>query len=182
VTARHARVRLFIAAEPPAEFLSALLARLGPLPDGWRAVPGGQHHLTVYFVGPVPRAEVARVEDTLRHAGAGIDPFELVARGLIALPGPPEPRVLAAELSGPPGLLELHRRLTVRLARSPRGRDRDRPHLTLARAVAGATPSPPAAVDLDGLSPWPVRAVRLVRSDLTPAGARYTLLAEAKLG
>lgn len=187
-----AGARLFVAVYPPPEIVAALAAEAArlQLPEH-RPVPPEQVHITVHFVGAVAPAEIEPAAETLRRAVAGLAPFELRARRLVGLP-PRAPRLVAAETDLPPELHELHRRLVARLAQPlRRGRKSGGylPHLTLCRftgaAKAGAAvPELPAdlAPDSPAAAPFPVPAVRLMRSVLHPKGPEHRLVAEVALG
>jgi 2'-5' RNA ligase len=88
---------------------------------------------------------------------------------------------VALETDAPPVLLELHRRLASRLARSPRARPGDRflPHLTLCR-FGNAARAERIADPVD-LAPFPIDRVSLMRSVLWRAGATHTVAASFPL-
>jgi len=167
-------LRLFVAAYPPPETAVALLASLAQLdlPPN-RLVAPEQVHVTLHFIGETPESKVDAIAETVRHAAGGLDSFALTPRQLITLPQRPPIRLVAAETDRPAALVELHRRLVTRLARSPRHRagDRYRPHLTLCRLESPAK-LPAIAVPL-GVPPFTVQEISLVRSTLRPQGAHH---------
>ncbi len=183
-------IRTFIAIEPPPDLEGAirnlqvqLKQRLAFPAMRW-VQPHGIH-LTLKFLGDVPPSRLPTIQDALAALAARHSPFTLAARGLGVFPGPSRPSVLWLGLAG--DLPRLHRlRDDVEAAIAPLGYPTEsrpfRPHLTLAR-IKDAAPSdserirdllrqPPAA-DLGAL---PAAAIHLMRSDLSPQGARYTPL------
>lgn len=169
------KVRVFIAAYPPREVIAHLqaLAEALELPSHRLSE---DVHLTIHFVGPVERRELDEVRETLSKSCAGIRPFDLMALRLIGLPAH-SPRLLAAELSLPPDLAELQRRLCRRLATKP-SKKPYLPHLTLRRWQSG--PLTLAACDVEPMQ-FRVTEVYLMRSVLKPDGAEHHLLGRERL-
>ena len=148
-----------------------------------------QLHVTLKFLDEVSDDQRRALESLLRRIAVDEEPFLLGMGGLGAFPSLESPRVIWV------GLTEGHERL-ARLAEvigregaALQLRREERPfsaHLTLgrvrsSRGVAALTQrlratswQPPAA--------WRVDAVTLYQSVLTPAGARYTVLADIPLG
>lgn len=179
---RSRALRLFVAAYPPPVVIGSLqAARRGAAGEGVREVAPEQVHLTLQFIGPVEAGDLGRVDESVGAACRGLGAFELRALRLISLPARGAVRVIAAETDAPAAVVELHRRLAQRLARRPRrdAADRFLPHMTLARARAGATA---ARVDerLDGPA-FVVDRVVLVRSVLHADGAEHRAVGEWRL-
>ena len=172
-------MRLFVAVYPPPELVRVWHEelRVRDLPDH-RVTPEDQVHLTLQFVGDVPRREVDATKESVARSVAGVRRFELTVRRLISLPERGPARLIAVETDAPPPLLEIQVRLARRLARKPRHRPSDRflPHLTVCRFRG------PVAVDTldEELRPgaFPVQQVRLMNSVLNSQGAQHTTLAE----
>jgi 2'-5' RNA ligase len=160
----------------------------GTLPEVvW--VPPANFHLTVKFLGAVDTDRLPDVERALGDAVAGVPPFALTLRGLGAFPSAARPRVIwagtadgAAELAG----------VAVRVERtlSPLGFPAEgrafSAHVTLGR-VRTPRRNPKLAEVLAAsasveLVSVPVARVSLMRSDLSPRGARYSELAGHPLG
>jgi 2'-5' RNA ligase len=142
-----------------------------------RTTPPQQVHITVHFIGGVPRRELDRTVESVGRAIAGLTAFTLEPCKLISLPARGAPRLVALETSAPPPLPELHRRLVQRFALRPKDAKRDRflPHFTLARYPHEARPARmEEAVRLESI---PVREVRLMSSVLRPEGAVHTAVA-----
>ena len=172
-------LRLFVAVYPPPEVattLAALLDQLG-LP-AHRATPPAQMHMTLQFIGETDPRQVNGVLESVRRSASGIEPFELSCNGLIALPERGPMRLVAATTNAPAQLLEIVRRLALRLARSSRKNSADhfRPHLTLCRFSVT-----PPRMELPQLPPpamrFPVTELHLMRSVLLPEGARHDKVA-----
>ncbi len=170
MTSRAADWRLFVAMYPPLEVVSDLLAALDRLALGPQGrVPDAQVHMTLQFIGDTPERELDEVQESIARSASGLPAFELRPTRLMTLPAGRHPRLIAAETDAPSPLMELHRRLALRLARNPRERDRFLPHLTLHRFKAAAAP-----VDLPlYASAFAVTHIQLMRSILRPEGAHH---------
>ncbi|MBL8764519.1 MAG: RNA 2',3'-cyclic phosphodiesterase [Phycisphaerae bacterium] len=175
-------VRLFVALYPPPDIAAHMLVQLSGLrmPEH-RATPHDQVHLTLLFVGDVHHRDVPAVRESVERSASGIAPFPLRPDRLITLPSRGPSRLLALTTDAPAGLLEIHRRLVVRLARHGERRHTDRfnPHLTLCRfthvGACQAINEPAAA------GPFTVARVRLMSSRLHAAGARHEELGSCPL-
>lgn len=162
------KARLFLALWPSPRLQAALLAHQ----HAWRWQPGAalvqaeKLHLTLYFLGAVPRQRLASLVAGLK---VPVSPFELdfdqpaLWHGALAVLQPH---------AAPAGLLQLHAALGTALQRLavPVESRPLRPHITLARHAAGA--QPPARAPL---LRWPVRDYALVESVAAP-GNPYRLL------
>lgn len=172
-------LRLFVAAYPPGEIAAAWLEQLRSmdLPQ-YRLVPVEQIHLTLLFIGDTPVSRLDAVVESVQRSCAGVGPFELHPHSFIALPNEPprQPsRLIAVETDAPAPLLEIQRRLALRLARASRKRaDKPfRPHLTLCRFLSptpvtlhdAAVPTQPFTIT--------VEQVKLMRSTLSAFGAQH---------
>lgn len=159
--------------------ISALRAVAGDV--AW--VAAANLHVTLKFLGQVDAARLPAIETALADAAAAKAPFQLGLRGLGAFPSSSRPRVLwagAAEgavacarlAAGVDEALE-----AVGFAREARAFS---PHVTLGRvheprrnaALAEAL----AAGERRELGHVRVDRVSLMRSELSPRGARYTEL------
>ncbi|MBX5492963.1 MAG: RNA 2',3'-cyclic phosphodiesterase [Chloroflexi bacterium] len=189
------RLRLFVAIELPETWRSYLAERAAQLerlaPGYARWVAPERLHLTVVFLGEQPWAQRAAIERALQTGTTGQPPFPL-ALGRLGHFGGTQPRVLWMGARAPGGALEaLHAAVGEALAAEGVVFDR-KPlvaHLTLGRARQGADPASGRllAQRLPSLSlpaappPFTVDAVTLMRSELRPAGPRYTPLARFPL-
>jgi 2'-5' RNA ligase len=145
-------------------------------------------HLTLRFLGQVRRARTSELVAALTRATSGVTAFEANVRGLGAFPAPTRARVVWAGVGrGSDALVELAGRVDDALV--PLGFPREprpfSPHVTLGRvrtprrdlALADALRAG-AGREFGRLS---VERVALMRSDLSPRGARYTELATVTL-
>jgi len=160
---------------------------LRPLMNDVAWVAPDNFHLTLKFLGPVATEGLAAVTETLTSAAAACAPFKLELGGLGAFPSPTRPRVLWVGLdTGAAAATVLATRIdealaTLGFAREARafsahvtlGRVRQ-PHAQPRLGEALAAARVVGAVD--------VARVSLMRSELSPRGARYTELATAPLG
>lgn len=162
-----ATARLFLALLPGPVVQAALAAHA----DAWRWNPEarryapGEWHVTVHFIGAVPRA---RLDELRAQLEVPVTPFEL-RFGEPALW--PHGLAVLLPLDVPPALRQLHEVLGRRLRQLGLRTDERayRPHLTLARNAGRAVPSAPPAWG------WRVGAYALVESTGQP-GARYRVL------
>ena len=183
------RWRVFLAIDVPdavREALNGPRSALQPLGDSIRINPVEQVHLTLHFLGHLPRSDVARLPEALAPVIARHRRFGLVAKGVGAFPGVRRPRVLWAGIAGAdlPRLTALQ----VDLGEGLRNagvtiEDRFHAHLTLARARRPLR-APERAALRDWAGQWgsasfgevPVDQVRLMRSQLGGGPARHTTL------
>ncbi|PWU22808.1 MAG: RNA 2',3'-cyclic phosphodiesterase [Candidatus Rokuibacteriota bacterium] len=169
------------------------IERLRPLSRAVAWVPAQNLHVTLKFLGDQSDRRLADAVEALDEAVEAIAPFDLALRGLGAFPGMERPRIFwvgAAE-----GVLQVralqatvdaalqrrgfpadtrpwHPHLTIGRVFDPRRWRRETsPHLREALAHAAAT----------GFGSLPVARVMLMRSDLSPSGARYQELRAADL-
>jgi 2'-5' RNA ligase len=166
--------------------LEKLLDRLKPAARlRWSAARN--LHVTTKFIGEWPEARLAELTaalGALPRPGA----ITITIRELGWFPNPRAPRVFWAGIHGDERLYELARATescTRRLGVSEEKRPYS-PHLTLARIRPGTPLSAlqQAIAELPSVEFGSFAANRfhLYRSDLTPAGSRYTKLAEFSLG
>lgn len=145
-------------------------------------------HVTLRFLGSVDERTLGRVREALDEAAAATGPFTLTLGGFGGFPGAHAPRVVWVGVGdGAAALAGLYARLEGALARrgiAPEGRP-FHGHVTLGRARdprAGAALGPALERAAPPLGEVVVNAVHLMRSELDPAGARYSVLAQAPLG
>ncbi len=151
--------------------------------------PAGAH-LTLRFLGATDPARVPALVTALRAVAVAHGPFALHTAAPGLFPNTARARVLWLGLAGPPErLLALQRATEAALIGCgvPRESQPFVPHLTIGRIAASA--APPAAQITALLAtlpvaaaPLPVAAIHLVRSTLTPGGAKYATLLTAPLG
>lgn len=189
------KLRLFVAITVPDEVRDNMLRvqrELQPLVprDVVRWTKPEQFHLTLRFLGDVPAGQVAGLQESLRAACAGTLPLPLRAQGVGFFPHARSPRVIWVGITdGTSRLLDLQRNIerAVQPFTAERGGERFAGHVTLGRfktfqrqeirdLVAGAE-----TMKTRGLGEWTSKAVELIRSELLPAGPRYTTLAACQL-
>ena len=198
-------VRTFVALYPSPAQLEAIVAATATLDRELRAAAGAnrrpplrwtrphQAHLTLAFLGDVPRERLQDVSHAVRVAASRHAPFEMAFRGVGAFPDASRPRVVWA------GLAE-GREAVEALAAEVRGQRTVldlrsdgkpfRPHLTLARVrgdprKAASSPLPEVLErhrhDAVGGA---ARAdeIAVVTSRLGPEGATHERIARLSLG
>jgi len=173
---------LFLALELSAdvrEAMGALQRRLREGHGGWRWTRTEGLHLTIRFLGEVDPDLDARGRPRWAAAAAGVPAFRLRFSRLGRLPPRGRPRVLCVEAEDGEGratsLAERVEQVAHGLGFEPERR-RFHPHLTLARAARGGRPELPESLGLPHPLELSVDALVLLRSQLDPAGARYTML------
>ncbi|MFN8596086.1 MAG: RNA 2',3'-cyclic phosphodiesterase [Anaerolineae bacterium] len=191
-------IRAFIAIELPVSILDQLgqiEARLKPQmpPDCIRWVKPDSIHLTLKFLGQVPSDQIALILSSLRTAVAAHHTFSLEVAEAGCFPNLHRPRVVWVGVKeDAPGNRLAHLQRSVENAISPLGYPTEQrsfsPHLTLGRLARDVRPGELKKVgDVVGasnvglLGRWEVANVALIKSDLQPSGAVYTVLAQAPL-
>lgn len=176
--------RLFVGAYPPLDTARALLriAESRALPPR-RATPPEQVHVTLHFLGDTAARELDAIGESIERSVAGIAPMRLRPRSLVVLPERGPARLVAATTDAPPSLLEIVRRLALRLARQPRPNAANRflPHLTLCR-FQQPTPTlsrTPIPLNVDAFD---LHEIVLMRSLLSPGGAKHVPVRRFPLG
>ncbi|HEX3049612.1 MAG TPA: RNA 2',3'-cyclic phosphodiesterase [Aggregatilineaceae bacterium] len=188
--------RLFIALELPPHVLEELtsiqtnLKRQIP-PQTVRWVDPKGIHLTLKFLGDAPVSQRETLQNKLSEAAQQVAPFDLTAGGLGCFPNLKRPRVVWVGIHGSETLLNaLQQAVEDHIA--PLGyptEDRAfNPHLTLGRVRQDADRNNIAKLgDLISRAlagqpqSWTVQHVSLIRSELKPSGAVYTVLFHAPL-
>jgi 2'-5' RNA ligase len=173
--------------------VGAEIERLRPLSRAVAWVPAANLHLTLRFLGEQSDEQLGEVEAALVEAAAVTAPFALTLHGIGAFPGLERPRILWVGIAD--GALPAHAvQARVEAALERRGIPRERqawhPHLTIGRvfderAWRRDTGLPLrqalAAAARQTFGTLAVSHIALMRSDLSPQGARYRELASAEL-
>jgi len=189
-------IRAFIAIELPAAILDELekvQAHLKPQvpPDTIRWVKADSIHLTLKFLGQVPSDQLDLITSTLRTAVAQHAPFTLEVGEAGCFPNAHRPRVVWVGVKEEGHRLHTLQR-TVENAIAPLGYPTEvrdfTPHLTLGRLARDVRQidqkkigDAVQAAAVGSLGHWEVKQVALIRSDLKPNGAEYTILTRAPL-
>lgn len=165
--------RLFVALWPSPEVIEQLRQLERPTIEGLRWTTEDQWHVTLQFLGEANQDTMA---DKLTSTRWSTRPLEMRLG--------PEVTMLGKEIvclpAAAPGLDKLARQVSE--ITGLRRTNRFKGHLTLARARNKAPKS--ALEKLTGTpfeAGWTAESVALVRSALTPGGARYETVAESPL-
>jgi RNA 2',3'-cyclic 3'-phosphodiesterase len=166
--------------------LAATAAELRARAPGLAWVRAENLHLTLRFLGDLEPLALERAREAVQAAATAIDPFTVALGGLGGFPSTRAPRVVwAGVVTGGEGLRALHAALEAALvARGIPGEGRAfHPHVTLARArdPRGAGGLGKAFGPDPGFGEVRVTALHLMRSELDPRGARYSVVIEAPL-
>lgn len=186
-------MRAFLAIRLPEPALKALgsvqqrIERGAPGFYRWTSID--QMHLTLYFLGETE--SVGPVVAALEQVDGAAPTLELTLRGLVLMPEPSVPRIVA---SGIGGEVEKLRRLQQRVAdtvfpvaafKETRGFS---PHVTIGRlkhgmpGTAKALKRTLAEARLDSTEPFVVDAIELVKSTAGPGGSVYETVHRFGLG
>src|SRR2546430_2441511 len=143
------RAFIAIALEPGSiaglqKFQQELQAKLLGNPVRW--VKPQQIHLTLRFLGHVPKDSLDDLAAVLNRAGAGVAPLRLVLEGAGCFPNRDSPRVVWVGIQGD---LDSLRRLQAQIEQEAQtfgDHTEERvfqPHLTIGRVTAGGEKGPP---------------------------------------
>ncbi len=162
---------------------AAELERLRPLARSVSWVSPPNLHLTLKFLGEVPAETIEAVTEGLAEAVSGMEPFTLGFHGLGAFPGLARPRVIwMGVFQGARECQALQARVEEALARRgvPKEGRAYSPHLTIGRVrEPRGLASLQQAIAQDARKEFgslQVSSISLIKSELHPAGARYTEL------
>jgi RNA 2',3'-cyclic 3'-phosphodiesterase len=180
--------RVRSAAAAAADRLRSRLTRVSPgLQARW--IPPENLHITVWFLGEVPDADVPRIEGSLTGAPLRTAVFDLALAGCGAFPPSGAPRVFWIGVGdGGARMIDVYREIGERLA--PLGFLPERrgytAHLTLARVRDPGRGAPVSirralAEEPADCGPTAVSVVTLFRSRLSPKGAVYEPLLRVPL-
>jgi RNA 2',3'-cyclic 3'-phosphodiesterase len=190
-------IRAFVAVvldEGVRSAVAATIERLRPLGSAVAWVPPRNLHVTLHFLGDQSEERLAEAEAALADAAAGSAPLDVTFHGIGAFPGLERPRILWVGLAH--GALEVRRlqaRVTDALAVCGFGKEERawHPHLTIGRVhderrwrreTGPPLRSALAQAATTTFGTQRVAEVALMRSELSPAGARYTLRRALSLG
>ncbi len=183
-------IRAFVAVALDDELRAAVAAtveRLRPLGRAVAWVPPRNLHVTLQFLGDQSEERLAEAEAALADAAAGSAPIDVTFHGIGAFPGLERPRILWVGLAH--GALEARRlQGAVAEALTARGFPKEErawhPHLTIGRVhderrwqreTGPALRRAVAEAATTTFGTQRVVEVVLMRSELSPAGARYSV-------
>jgi len=145
-------------------------------------------HLTLKFLGEVPEAKIPEIVNGLQTAAAGVGQFRLEVKGVGTFPNPQNARVVWIGLSGDIGTLtRLQGAVEDAMARIGFAREERKftAHITLGRIKNIRSRDQWLAVLAEikdrSLPGFDAAAVRLMKSELKPAGAVYTEIGNVEL-
>ena len=189
-------VRVFVSVGLSTEAREALIDAVERIrqevPEGiqW-ARPAGMH-LTLKFLGNISSINVPSLLECVREVACAHPSFGLKLTGLGMFPNRRKPRVLWAGVGGDldalSSLQQAGEDAINALGYSPEQRP-FRPHITLGRPRRSVSDSQLTRIGtvVSSLTPpspisWRVECVDVMRSELHPSGARYTVLGAGLLG
>ena len=184
-------LRLFIALPLPHEVeseLNQLLVQLRPKSDNVKWVPAKNIHLTIKFLGDTDNKLVGKITNAIDEISARYQPFQTTLDRIGAFPNFRRPRVIWVCGSEPIEFIDDiaqdidHQMIKLRFEKEKRP---FKPHLTLGRVRQGRRIDVLADfLQTFELKPTPLTLDRVVlfKSILTPKGAIYERLHEARLG
>jgi 2'-5' RNA ligase len=190
------RFRLFVAISVPDAVRNEMIrvqCELQPLvPRGAvRWAKPEQFHLTLRFLGDVPVERVPALQETVNAVCLGSPALCLRAQGVGFFPNARSPRVIWAGVDDDENrLAELQEKIesAVRPFTAEQGGEDFAGHVTLGRfkqfnrlEIRELTTRAETMKDRQ-FGEWTAREIEIIRSELSPAGARYTLLAAFPLG
>jgi len=150
-----------------------------------------QSHLTLRFLGDVSADSVENLNKSVAAVCRNAQPLSLRAEGVGFFPNPRSPRVIWVGIyDGAGRLMDLQQQIETAVGPFSReaGEKNFTGHATLGRL---RNPRPTDTRDLVAraqalekrlFGEWTAQEVEIVRSELSSAGARHTLLAAFKLG
>jgi 2'-5' RNA ligase len=144
-------------------------------------------HITLKFVGEIEPNRVAAISEAAGRAAQRVDPFSIALENTGAFPTRGSPRVLWIGISDSTGnLAKLHESLEDECAIKGFSREERayHPHLTIARQRAPQGARTPAVLTCEPQFPrveFTVGEFVLIRSELGPAGSKYTVVSRHEL-
>jgi len=189
-------LRVFIAIELSSEIsqrldqVSAELKKRMPV-NAVRWVPARNIHLTLKFLGDVSSTHLDSLQKMIQAACGNYAPFDISVGNLGAFPSMHRPRVIWVGITAPETLPAVQQSIELGASHLDYPAE-DRPfspHLTLGRLSRNAAPAEQQQIgqvlsgyNIGFLGAMRVEAVHLIRSELSPGGARYSRLYSASLG
>ena len=189
------KLRLFIAIpipEPVRDEIIRVQQEMQPLVprDAVRWIKPDQFHLTLRFLGDVPVAVLEKLKESVNAVCRNARPLSLRAEGVGFFPNPRSPRVIWVGIDDREGRLgDLQKQIETVAGQfsSEPGEKNFTGHVTLGRLK---NPRPADTRDLATraqslekrlFGDWTALDIEIIRSELSPAGARHTSLAVIRL-
>ncbi|MDF7801873.1 RNA 2',3'-cyclic phosphodiesterase [Pontiellaceae bacterium B1224] len=183
-------IRAFIAIDIGSEIrtkLTDLQQKLFHTGADVRWVKPENMHLTLTFLGQVPLSKFQPLEKALGKNFQGLEPFPLQIQGTGVFGRRSRPSVIWAGIAEYPALMELQQKVVsaVKTAEIEFHGKTFRPHLTLGRFKSLDHLEPLfQALEKDRETDFgtqEVRSVQIIKSELNPDGAAYTVLRQIVL-
>ena len=185
-------MRTFVAIELNESVRRRLLQAIGTLQngaEGVRWVREDQLHLTLKFIGELDERDLPDAIECLQEATAGVEPFTMRIEGLSGFPPRGTPRVVHIGVEEPTGaLMTLHDAVEENLAEAVGVKPESRryiPHITLGRvkkrSLCPSLDKMQDALQVDDFGEVEVDSMVLMKSDLKPTGAVYSVVHEFPL-
>lgn len=187
-----ADIRCFIAIEIDGAIIEALAGvqqqlRQSGAAVGW--VRPASIHITLKFLGDVAEERLPAIGGELAEIAGHHAPFQMMVTGAGAFPSLRRPRIIWAGISdGAENVAALAQEIETRLEAFGFAREARpfTPHITLGRVKEpvgiGALATLIEQHTADQFGVMPVAQLTLMRSELSPQGARYTALGWFPLG
>ena len=150
-----------------------------------------QFHLTLRFLGDVHVDGLEQLKESVNAVCRSARPLQMCAEGVGFFPNPHSPRVVWVGIGDKEGLLvDLQKQIeaAVRPFTVEPGEKNFSGHVTLGRLK---NPKPPDARKMAAhaqtvkdrtFGEWTADEIEIIRSELSPVGARHTTLAAFRLG
>ena len=190
------RFRLFVAIPIPGAVRNKMirvqqeLRRLAPR-DAVHWTKPEQFHLTLRFLGDVSSDRVVALKESVHTVCSGASALHLCAQGIGFFPNTRSPRVIWAGINGGGRhLVDLQKKIenAVRQFTEEPGGENFAGHVTLGRfkhfkrqEIVELTIRA-QAMKGQVFGEWTAQEIEIIRSELSPEGARYTSLAVFQLG
>lgn len=183
-------MRTFIAADFPTD----ILTKAGKITaDLKHQLPGGairwvstdKMHLTIKFIGEIPKNKIDRVKDLMTNILSDQHSFNIGIQNMGTYPHINNPRVIWLGITQGAPLLEIHKKLDEALTDLKVRSDRRKysPHMTLARVRRDTDRDTVREIGdilsqfkVDSLGTITISEITLYKSNLTSQGPEYTPL------
>ena len=170
--------------EPVADYLRGVIEKLSKRTQGVRWVKKDGIHITLKFLGEIEEALAGKIHHALAPIGSRFAPFVVSLKELDAFPSRRRARVVIVQVQkGSEEMKAIFEEVEGGLTEFDFEREERAftPHITLGRMRTPA-PFPDGDVPAIEAMEFPVDALVLFKSTLTPAGALYSSIWKIKLG
>jgi len=188
-------LRTFIAADIPPSIKKSIKIQVDNLrkfigDSSVRWVPVDNIHITLKFLGDTSPSNLDLLKQIIITQAGSFSEIDITIGGLGSFPSPKQARVLLIIIHAPAALEALARGVDsacTKIGYQPETRPFS-PHLTIGRVRRGVSTSDQMKIHkalkeikIDSLGTTRVDYIHLYKSELSPAGARYTKLFSAPL-